>query len=142
MWQIKGRNTAKNKGKKGKTENNSNTIKMKNDDENEEGVEEEVDDFQDAHDDIEMDAAVPDAGGSMPPLSVSNMTMTQQQQLLQHVAAAQGTSNQHIVMAQLAAAMGLGGGGGGVTAMGEQIAALRAAQLMNGNGSNGFSTHV
>lgn len=133
MWQIKGRNTAKNKGKKGKTENNSNTIK------NEEGVEEEVDDFQDA---IEMDAAVPDAGGSMPPLPVSNMTMTQQQQLLQHVAAAQGTSNQHIVMAQLAAAMGLGGGGGGVTAMGEQIAALRAAQLMNGNGSDGFSSHV
>jgi len=133
VWQIKGRNTAKNKGKKGKTENNSNTIK------NEEGVEEEVDDFQDA---IEMDEAVPDAGGSMPPLPVSNMTMTQQQQLLQHVAAAQGTSNQHIVMAQLAAAMGLGGGGGGVTAMGEQIAALRAAQLMNGNGSDGFSSHV
>jgi len=139
VWQIKGRNTAKNKGKKGKTENNSNTIKMENDDENEEGVEEEVDDFQDA---IEMDAAVPDAGGSMPPLPVSNMTMTQQQQLLQHVAAAQGTSNQHIVMAQLAAAMGLGGGGGGVTAMGEQIAALRAAQLMNGNGSDGFISHV
>lgn len=142
VWQIKGRNTTKNKGKKEKTE--SNAIKMDNDDEeNEEGLAEEVDDFQDAHDDVEMEAAVPVADGSMPPLPVSNMTMSQQQQLLQHVAAAQGTSNHHIVMAQLATAMGFGGGGGDVTAMSEQIAILRAAQLMmNDNGSEGYLTHV
>lgn len=132
VWQIKGRTTAKNKSKKGKTE--SNAIKI--------GLAGKVDDFQDAHDDVEMEAAVPDADGSMPPLPVSNIIMSQQQQLLQHVAAAQGTSNHHIVMAQLAAAMGLGGGGGDVTAMGGQIAALRAAQLMNGNDSEGYTTHV
>ena len=132
VWSIKGRKSAK--GKKGKTE--SDAIQMENNDE-----ENEVDDFQDAHDDVEMEAAVPDADGSMPPLPVSNMTMSQQQ-LLQHVAAAQGTSNQHIVMAQLAAAMGLGGGGGDVAAMGAQIAALRAAQLMNGIGAEGYPTHV